>query len=69
MTTQRNSNEPPSSLRQSSRRCEPGHNGFDHSVLTAQLQAAGFTEITIQSCHNMVRDGITYPLFLAIARH
>ena len=46
-----------------------GHNGFDHSVLTAHLEAAGFTNIDVQPCHHMVRDGVNYPLFLAIARH
>ncbi len=45
-----------------------GHHGFDHDALTTQLEQAGFTDITFRRCHQIVRDGRTYPLFLAIAR-
>jgi len=44
-----------------------GHHGFDHSALAADLDHSGFTSVTFQRCHQIVRDGRTYPLFLAIA--
>jgi hypothetical protein len=42
-----------------------GHRGFTRSSLASQLAAAGFTCIAFQDCYNLVRDGVTYPLFLA----
>jgi predicted TPR repeat methyltransferase len=44
-----------------------GHHGFDHTALTADLHHSGFTNITFQRCHQIVRDGRAYPLFLATA--
>ena len=44
-----------------------GHHGFDHSALAADLDHSGFTSVTFQRCHQIVRDGRTYPLFLATA--
>jgi ubiquinone/menaquinone biosynthesis C-methylase UbiE len=43
-----------------------GHHGFDRTALASQLAAAGFTAITFQDCHQVVRDGARYPLFLAV---
>jgi predicted TPR repeat methyltransferase len=42
-----------------------GHHGFDRSALADDLQHAGFSDIAFQSCHEIVRDGRAYPLFLA----
>ena len=42
-----------------------GHHGFDHDALADDLRKAGFTDVSFQRCHHIVRDGRTYPLFLA----
>ena len=42
------------------------HQGFERSQLAAQLAAVGFTGIEFRKCHHIVRDGATYPMFLAI---
>jgi predicted TPR repeat methyltransferase len=42
-----------------------GHKGFERAALTAQLVAAGFTDVELTDCGHIVRDGATYPLFLA----
>ncbi len=44
-----------------------GHHGFSRAVLGSSLAHAGFTDVGFQRCHQMVRDGVTYPLFLATA--
>ena len=44
-----------------------GHHGFDHGALANDLRKAGFTNVSFQRCHQIVRDGRTYPLFLATA--
>lgn len=44
-----------------------GHHGFDHDALAGDLRRAGFTDVSFRPCHHIVRDGHTYPLFLAIA--
>ncbi len=44
-----------------------GHHGFDHGRLAAALGRAGFTDIGFRPCHHIVRDGHTYPMFLATA--
>ncbi len=44
-----------------------GHHGFDHDALAKDLRKAGFTNVSFQRCHQIVRDGRTYPLFLATA--
>ena len=44
-----------------------GHHGFEHAELAADLEQSGLGDITFQPCHQIVRDGHTYPLFLAIA--
>lgn len=43
-----------------------GHHGFDRSRLAGELAAAGFSDVTFQDCHEVVRDGVRYPLFLAV---
>lgn len=45
-----------------------GHHGFDRDDLTAQLARAGFDRVDITSCHELVRDGRAYPMFLATCR-
>ncbi len=45
-----------------------GHHGFRRPELADRLAAAGFGEVTFQDCHEMVRDGVPYTLFLAVAR-
>lgn len=45
------------------------HHGFDRDELTADLTAAGFTNIKFRDCHFIERDTGTFPVFLATARH
>ena len=42
-----------------------GHHGFERAVLADDLAAAGFGEVTFATCTDLVRDGATYPVFLA----
>lgn len=44
-----------------------GHHGFRRAELADRLAAAGFGEATFQDCHEMVRDGVAYGVFLAVA--
>lgn len=44
-----------------------GHHGFDHEALAGALRAAGFADVSFRRCHQVVRHGRTYPLFLATA--
>ena len=44
-----------------------GHHGFDHGRLAEALERAGFSDIAFRPCHHIVRDGHTYPMFLATA--
>lgn len=44
-----------------------GHHGFDHGRLAEALERAGFTDVAFRPCHHLVRDGHTYPMFLAVA--
>jgi predicted TPR repeat methyltransferase len=43
-----------------------GHHGFARAALGSQLADAGFTDITFRDCHQVVRDGARYPLFLGV---
>jgi ubiquinone/menaquinone biosynthesis C-methylase UbiE len=45
-----------------------GHHGFRRRDLADQLAAAGFGDTTFHDCHEMVRDGVPYSVFLAVAR-
>jgi predicted TPR repeat methyltransferase len=45
-----------------------GHHGFRRPDLADQLAAAGFDEAIFQDCHELVRDGAPYTVFLAVAR-
>ncbi|WP_353510794.1 class I SAM-dependent methyltransferase [Intrasporangium sp.] len=45
-----------------------GHHGFDRGDLATALQQAGLADVTIRDCTHIIRDGVTYPVFLAIAR-
>ena len=43
-----------------------GHHGFRRSELAAQLEAAGFSDITFEHAYDLTKDGHEYPLFLAV---
>lgn len=45
-----------------------GHHGFARTALTEQLADAGFTSVDFSRCHEVEREGGTYPLFLAVCR-
>lgn len=45
-----------------------GHHGFHRPTLADQLATAGFVDVQFQDCHEMIRDGVPYGLFLAVAR-
>jgi ubiquinone/menaquinone biosynthesis C-methylase UbiE len=45
-----------------------GHHGFERPALAARLTRHGFGDVSFRACHHIVRDGVTYPLFLATAR-
>jgi ubiquinone/menaquinone biosynthesis C-methylase UbiE len=42
-----------------------GHHGFNPTALGTSLRHAGFTDVRFERCHEMIRDGAVYPLFLA----
>jgi predicted TPR repeat methyltransferase len=42
-----------------------GHHGFDTGELSAKLSSAGFTDVHVEHVYELVKDGATYPLFLA----
>lgn len=44
-----------------------GHHGFDHDALTADLETAGFRNISFRPCDHVIRDERPYPMFLALA--
>ena len=45
-----------------------GHHGFQRAALASELEATNFTSVNFQDCHNLDRDGVKYPLFLATCR-
>ncbi len=45
-----------------------GHHGFDPAELAGWLGDAGFAQVEVAPCHEIERDGGTYPMFLAVAR-
>lgn len=45
-----------------------GHSGFDRATLAADLEAAGLTDVRVQDCTHIVKEGTPYPVFLATAR-
>lgn len=45
-----------------------GHHGFDRRELTDQLESAGFDDVRFERCHEVEKDGRTYPLFQATGR-
>jgi hypothetical protein len=45
-----------------------GHHGFRRPELARQLAAAGFGQTTFGDGPEVVRDGVPYGLFLAVAR-
>ncbi|TRW46619.1 class I SAM-dependent DNA methyltransferase [Georgenia yuyongxinii] len=45
-----------------------GHHGFDRAELTTQLKDAGLGDVSVRDCTEYVRDGVTYSVFLAVAR-
>ncbi|WP_027945893.1 class I SAM-dependent methyltransferase [Amycolatopsis taiwanensis] len=42
-----------------------GHHGFDTQDLSTKLESAGFTDVHVEQVYEVVKDGATYPLFLA----
>jgi predicted TPR repeat methyltransferase len=44
-----------------------GHHGFQRPVLAGHLTEAGFGDATFQDCYEMMRDGVPYRVFLAVA--
>jgi predicted TPR repeat methyltransferase len=42
-----------------------GHHGFDVHDLSTKLETAGFTDVRIEQIYDVVKDGASYPLFLA----
>ena len=42
-----------------------GHHGFARPALASQLEQNGFADVAFVDCHHIVRDGVTYPMFLA----
>jgi hypothetical protein len=44
-----------------------GHHGFERPALTDELTRAGFTHVRFTDCTSMIRDGVSYPVFLATA--
>jgi 2-polyprenyl-3-methyl-5-hydroxy-6-metoxy-1,4-benzoquinol methylase len=45
-----------------------GHRGFDRHDLARRLRAVGFSEVVIEDCYVLQKDGGDFPLFLATAR-
>jgi predicted TPR repeat methyltransferase len=45
-----------------------GHHGFDRSELTSLLTRAGLTDVSIESCGQVIRERGPYPVFLAVCR-
>lgn len=45
-----------------------GHHGFDPAELSAWLEQAGFSEVSVTRCHEIERGEGTYPVILAAAR-
>ena len=44
-----------------------GHNSFDRAGLGLELEQAGFSNVRFSTCYTMMKDGRSYPLFLAVA--
>ncbi len=44
------------------------HQGFDRAELAERLTRAGLTDVTVEDCTELVREGVTYSVFLAVAR-
>jgi ubiquinone/menaquinone biosynthesis C-methylase UbiE len=44
-----------------------GHKGFERAGLGQELEQAGFTNVRFSTCYSLIKDGRTYPLFLAVA--
>jgi predicted TPR repeat methyltransferase len=42
-----------------------GHHGFESAALTELLHVAGFSDVRFERCHELEKEGNTYPLFLA----
>ncbi|WP_370325169.1 class I SAM-dependent methyltransferase [Euzebya sp.] len=44
-----------------------GHHGFEVAALQDELRVAGFSDVHVERCHEIEKDGASYPLFLATA--
>lgn len=45
-----------------------GHDGFDRADLAARLETAGLVDVVVRDCGSIDREGVTYSVFLAVAR-
>ncbi len=45
-----------------------GHHGFERAVLVERLVEAGFASVAMHDGGELVRDGVPYSMFLAVAR-
>ena len=45
-----------------------GHDGFDRTELAARLETAGLVDVVVRDCGTIDREGVTYSVFLAVAR-
>ncbi|MEE6274611.1 class I SAM-dependent methyltransferase [Georgenia wangjunii] len=45
-----------------------GHHGFDRTELTAQLVDVGLGDVSMHDCTDLLKEGVTYSVFLAVAR-
>lgn len=44
-----------------------GHHGFHRAELAAQIESAGFHDVSFEHAYDLDKDGHAYPLFLAVA--
>ncbi len=45
-----------------------GHHGFDRDELAGRLADVGLVDVEVRDCTEFLRDGVTYSVFLAVAR-
>lgn len=45
-----------------------GHHGFDRGELAGTLEQAGLEHVVVSDCTTVVKEGTTYPVFLAVGR-
>jgi ubiquinone/menaquinone biosynthesis C-methylase UbiE len=45
-----------------------GHHGFDRDALRVTLEQTGFADVRFDTCHQIVKGDVAYPVFLATCR-